>query len=126
MSHFYETLKGCRGGVTRCGSKDSGVSVRAASYRGCGHAYVYFNEDKQEDWVRLGIEPWCGAGRNKVFYEGPVDGSGDIFSEEARLLSHVVDETTNKAKKKSGSVTVTIPLEVYTEIRDRIIRKVVS
>jgi hypothetical protein len=126
MSHFYGTLQGNRGEATRSGSRDSGVSVRAASWQGCGFASVYFNEDKQEDWVRLGVEPWQGQGRSKVFYDGPVDGSGELYSEESRLLSHVADEVTNKAKKEGGSVTVTLPLEVYDKIRECIIRKAVD
>lgn len=126
MSHFYGTLQGNRGEVTCGGSSDSGVSARAASWQGCGCADVYFNEDKQEDWVRLSVKPWHGRGRSKVFYDGPVDGSVDLYSEESRLLSHVVDEVTNKAKKKGGSVTVTLPLEVYDKIRECIIRKAVD
>jgi hypothetical protein len=126
MSHFYGTLKGCRGQATRCGSKDSGVAVQAASWCGSGFAYVYRNEAKGEDWVRIGLEAWHGRGRNVVLYDGPVDGSGELYSAEARLLSHVVDETTNKAKKKDGSVRVTIPAEVYSEIRERIIKKAVD
>ncbi len=126
MSHFYGTLKGNRGEATRAGSKDSGVVVHAASWEGAVCARVFHDEETGKDWAYVGLTDWHGRGTNRELYRGPVDGSGNLDSQEALMLAEVVDETVNKAKKKNGSVTVTLPLEVYNKIRERVMNKVVS
>ena len=126
MSHFYGTLEGCRGRATRRGSKASGIRVEAASFAGAAFAEAYRDDEKNKDMVRVGLMPWNGCGQNKELYDGPIDGSMEIKQEEARLFAYVVDETTNKAKKVNGSVTVTIPREIYDEIKEHIVRKVVG
>jgi hypothetical protein len=73
MSHFYGTLQGNKGEATRCGSKSSGVDAVAASWRGCGTAFTYFNEERGVDMLRLAIDVWKGAGMRAVLYDGPVD-----------------------------------------------------
>ena len=126
MSHFYGTLKGSRGEATRCGSKDSGVVTYTASWEGAVCVSAFHDEDTGKDWVSIRFTDWHGRGSRKEIYVGPIDGTGDLKGEEALMLATVVDETSNKAKKKDGSVTVTIPAEVYDKIRERIMKKVVN
>jgi hypothetical protein len=127
MSHFYGTLKGCRGEASCCSSKGSGVVVHAASWEGAVCARVFHDEETGKDWACVGLTDWHGRGSRRELYNGPVDGSTPPLPDDiSRMILPVVDETANKAKKKDGSVTVTIPAAVYDEIRERIIRKVVD
>jgi hypothetical protein len=125
MSHFYGTLRGNRGEATRAGSKDSGVITHTASWQGAVVARAFYDEETGKDFVAVRFTDWHGRGTNKEIYVGPIDGSGDVLTEDTRLLTHVVDETVNKAKKNSGSVTITLPKDIYEKIRERIIKKVV-
>lgn len=127
MSHFYGTLKGNRGEATRCGSKDRGMLVHAASWEGAVCARVFHDEETGKDWAYVRLTDWHGRGQHRELYNGPVDGSTPpLLDDISRMILPVVDETANKAKKKDGSVTVTIPVEAYNEIRERIMQKVVS
>jgi hypothetical protein len=127
MSHFYGTLKGTRGEATRCGSKDSGIVAHAASWEGAVCARVFHDEETGKDWAYVGLTSWHGRGSERELYRGPVDGSTPPLPDDiTRMILPVVDETVNKAKKKDGSVTVTIPEAAYNEIRERIIKKVVN
>jgi len=74
MSHFYGSCQGNRGEVTRGGSKSSGYITVAASWEGCVRTYLWYNEDKDEDWCTVRLAPWRGAGQNRILYEGPVSG----------------------------------------------------
>ena len=74
MSHFYGTCQGHRGEATRCGTRDSGMITSCASWRGAVKCYAY--EKDGNDWVRVSLMPWNGAGLSHVLYEGPISGLG--------------------------------------------------
>ena len=74
MSHFYGTLKGNRGEGSRCGSKNSGMRTTCGSWQGGVCASAWYNEEKDEDFVRVSLIPWHGAGTSRVLYEGPISG----------------------------------------------------
>ena len=72
MSHFYGTIQGNRGETTRGGSKDSGLTTFAASWKGAVRVDVFVNQDTGEDVARVALVPWRGRGINRILYEGPV------------------------------------------------------
>lgn len=74
MSHFYATIQGSRGEATRQGGKKTGIHSSTASWAGAIHVRAFFNEEKQEDWVRVELGQWAGAGEYpaKVLYVGPL------------------------------------------------------
>jgi len=73
MSHFYGTLKGTRGGATRCGTKSSGLKVIAASWFGAIRVQVWYDEATDTDRYRIEQIPWKGAGAAKHIKEGLFD-----------------------------------------------------
>lgn len=68
MSHFYGTLKGARGEATRCGSKNSGLRVVAASWKGAIEVLLY--EDDGVDKFVITEIPWRGAGVRRTIAMG--------------------------------------------------------
>jgi hypothetical protein len=122
MSHFYGTLQGSRGEATRCGTKGSGVVTHAASYEGAVRVGLYHYEGK--DYARVSLTTWCNAGIEKEIYHGPV-GSFAV-PEVWKLFAHVVDEADNQKKVNGKSVTVTIPKEVYEQIKDVVVKEIVT
>ena len=72
MAHFYGTLQGNRGEATRMGSKASGLTTYAASWKGAVRVTVYIHDGK--DWVDVSLVQWRGAGTNRTLYNGPVSG----------------------------------------------------
>lgn len=72
MSHFFGKLQGNRGEATRRGDKRSGLGVRAASWEGSVKVFLYHNDEENEDWAIVWLEPWHGAGVSTPLYEGPV------------------------------------------------------
>lgn len=75
MSHFYGSVQGNRGEVTRGGSKNSGYTAVAASWSGAVKVELYYNEAYEQDWCEVYLTTWKGAGKNALLYRGPVDGS---------------------------------------------------
>ena len=75
MAHFYGSVQGNRGKVTRCGSKNSGYITEALSWEGGVAVDLYFNEEKQEDWVKVWLVTHCGRGVNEELYNGPISGT---------------------------------------------------
>lgn len=71
MSHFYGTLQGSRGQATRCGTKNSGMEVVAASWAG-GIRTVLYVDDQGRDCYRVEQVAWCGEGNYKLLAEGVV------------------------------------------------------
>ena len=57
MSHFYGTLKGNRGQATRCGTKNSGITVVAASWKGAVRIEL-FQDAAGNDYYRIHHIPW--------------------------------------------------------------------
>lgn len=76
MAHFYGTLKGNRGEVSRTGSKRSGVHTVAASWQGAVEVYITYDPQTGEDVAHVALIPWHGRGTTKVLYQGPVSGGG--------------------------------------------------
>jgi hypothetical protein len=69
MSHFYGTMEGSRGKATRCGTKNSGMTVTAASWRGAVRTTL-FVDSKGRDCFRVEEITWKGAGRYRILTEG--------------------------------------------------------
>ncbi len=72
MSHFYGTLKGTRGEVTRCGAKASGVRVTAASWSGAVTVRLWYDEDTGRDMFSVEQTSWLGVGDNREVARGYV------------------------------------------------------
>jgi len=72
MSHFYGSIKGSRGEATRCGTKTSGLMTYTASWEGAIQVFLYYDDESGEDWVRVAMCPWRGAGTTRTIYSGPV------------------------------------------------------
>lgn len=72
MSHFYGTLKGSRGEATRCGTKNSGLDVTAASWAGAIRTRVWHDGAAGVDRYDVSLIPWHGAGASRVLAQGIV------------------------------------------------------
>lgn len=72
MSHFYGTLQGGRGEVTRGGTKKSGLEAWVASYSGAVRVKVYVDMQGR-DRVRVEKRTWQGSGKEMAIYDGPID-----------------------------------------------------
>lgn len=70
MSHFYGLVEGSRGVVGRCGHKKSGLETWAAGWGGAVRVQVYHKDG--QDMVRVTKQPWRGAGKFELLYEGPL------------------------------------------------------
>jgi hypothetical protein len=71
MSHFYGTLQGQRGEATRCGSKASGITTVAASWKGAVEVSVFVDEQGR-DCFSVAQRTWRGAGVSHVIAEGVI------------------------------------------------------
>ena len=72
MSHFYGTLEGSRGGATRCGTKQSGLTTRAAGWQGC--ITVNVTHADGHDYFTVDLSPWKGSiGRTVCLAAGKLD-----------------------------------------------------
>ena len=69
MSHFYGTIQGNRGKVTRAGSKASGLVTVAASWSGAIRTTIWQN-DAGVDCYTIEQIPWHGRGKHKVIRTG--------------------------------------------------------
>jgi len=75
MAHFYGSVQGHKGSVTRTGSKNSGYNATVASWEGAVTVVAWYNEEKNEDWVTVRLTTWKGAGKDVPLYRGPVNGN---------------------------------------------------
>ena len=78
MSHFYGTVQDAcykNGQATRRGFKFSGIKTECASWGGAVECYGYYDEDKEQDMVRVKFIRWHGRGADRVIYDGPIDGT---------------------------------------------------
>lgn len=71
MSHFYGTMQGSRGQATRCGTKNSGFEVVAASWEGAIRTVLYV-DDQGRDCFRVEQTTWTGAGIYELIAEGVI------------------------------------------------------
>lgn len=69
MAHFYGTIEGDRGQSTRCGTKNSGLTVHAASWSGAIRVMVY-QDDAGRDCYRVDQVAWKGNGKEKQLAVG--------------------------------------------------------
>lgn len=86
MSHFYATIDPTKSGgrkVTKCGTKNSGVTVRAASYSGAVRVILSHNEQTGIDNALVELVPWLGNGTHSTLYDGPVGKFAPKVSEVA-------------------------------------------
>ena len=58
MAVLYGTLKGNRGEVSRCGSKDSGIRAMVKTWNGM--AYLYLDADGTLQLDVNGMKVWTG------------------------------------------------------------------
>lgn len=71
MSHFYGTMKGSRGEATRCGTKNSGMSVTAASWNGAIRTLLFVDDDGDDAYRVVQVE-WQGRGVYRTIAEGKI------------------------------------------------------
>jgi len=72
MSHFYGTVQGNRGEASKCGSKASGIRTYAASWKGAITCWTYIDKETGNDYVRVEMTTWQGAGNYALLYDGPI------------------------------------------------------
>lgn len=77
MAHFYGTLDGQRGRVSRLGSKSSGLTVAGYSWSGGVVVDIRHNAATGQDIVDVALVPHfsTGKGIKRLLYSGPVDGA---------------------------------------------------
>ena len=71
MSHFYGTLQGSRGQATRCGTKNSGMEVVAASWNGAVRISLHTSDDGT-DYYTVVLDQWRGAGEYQILAQGVI------------------------------------------------------
>ena len=77
MAYFRGVVEGNRGAASRLGSRDSGLSVEAASWQ--GKVVVVLRELNGVDYACASLERHCSRGTDKlVLYDGSVGGPGNI------------------------------------------------
>jgi hypothetical protein len=76
MAHFYATIEGNRGQVSRMGTANSGIISYTASWEGSVRVQLRHNPDTGVDEALVSLEPWQGRGTSRVLYDGPVGGGG--------------------------------------------------
>jgi hypothetical protein len=69
MARFYGTVQGNRREATRCGSKQSGLEVNAASWSGSIAVRLYVNE-QGENCFLVSQERWHGSGVSESIASG--------------------------------------------------------
>jgi len=70
MAHFYGTLQGARGEVSRCGTKTSGLTTTNASWNGAVTTHIFYDPAIDKNRYIIKQIPWHGAGITKVLSEG--------------------------------------------------------
>lgn len=72
MAHFYGTLQGSRGKVSRLGTKNSGLETVAAGWAGAIKTEVFQRDGR--DMYRVTLMPWQGSGgRPQMLAEGELN-----------------------------------------------------
>lgn len=74
MAQFYGEVRGQRGKGSRLGSKASGMTAIAASWRGAVEVTAYYNTATDTDMVLVSLIPWRGKGTRRALYDGPISG----------------------------------------------------
>ena len=69
MSHFYGALDGDHGQTTRRGTKKSGLSTIAASWKGCITTRVYIDQQGRDCFL-VYQDTWFGKGVKQDIVRG--------------------------------------------------------
>lgn len=108
MSHFYGSLKGGRGEVTRTGHKTSGIETYAATWNGAIRVVVYWSELDKCDKFRVERTTWQGKGDYTAIANGtfgpepiqfPVGHNYKCLAAAASLAADAL--ASNNEKKRS-------------------------
>ena len=75
MSHFFGSVRGSSGKVTRCGTKKSGYVTEALTWDGGIITELYYDNEKKENYVKVWLVTYNGQGVDKCLYDGPISGS---------------------------------------------------
>jgi hypothetical protein len=122
VAHFYGVMEGNRGRVTRCGSKDSGLGVHAASWSGSVRVYLFVQGGA--NFVRVELAPWHGAGVSRELYHGPIgeyrpDVLPDISTEElARELDGILEDELPTLPETVEAAAASGVLKAYCSRKD--------
>lgn len=73
MARFRGTVRGCKGEASRLGTVRSGLDVTACSWQGAVHVRLYTDAGGR-DCAIVSLARHYGVGRDKLLYDGPVDG----------------------------------------------------
>lgn len=73
MAHFIGHVDGARGPASRLGTKNSGMKVVAASWKGAVKTTLYHDGATGKDYATVALIPWHGKGVSRILYDGPVD-----------------------------------------------------
>ena len=65
MAQFYGTVYGTSNEVSRQGSKEAGLTVRAAGYDGCIHVRTWYDDAARKDMFRVSMIPWKNSQTSK-------------------------------------------------------------
>lgn len=88
MAQFYGSVQGRAGEVHRLGTKDSGITVTAASYDGAIRVTMAYDRDTEQDMFWVQQTRWQGAGVSQEIAYGPV---GALLSVHDRRLDYSKD-----------------------------------
>ena len=69
MSHFYGALEGSHGQITRQGTKKSGLSTIAASWKGCIEVDLFL-DSQGRDCFAIYQNTWRGEGVKQEIAKG--------------------------------------------------------
>jgi hypothetical protein len=101
MSHFYGKLQGSASEVTRCGTKQSGLTSFTAGWKGCIETHVWTNQ-AGEDYFRVSLTPWQSSGGKTIpLFSGKLDAT---FTEQpsiqtaTRLINTVTEQVESLTK----------------------------
>jgi hypothetical protein len=100
MAHFRGTLKGNRAEVSRLGSKRSGLTVEAQSWRGKIVVDIDYDPDRDIDvyCIRQGTHE--GAGTHEMISQGIIGQNGTLYYKQQ------VKELEEKLRKEHPFVIV--------------------
>ncbi len=73
MAHFYATIQGNRKEATRMGTASSGIVSKTASWEGAVRVELW-QHGNGKDYATVSLVPWHGNGKEKLLYQGRVDG----------------------------------------------------
>ena len=98
MAHFYGTMKGNRGEVTREGTAASGLHTKSATYSGAVEINLWVSRGK--DHFKVIQTPHVGCGIEEVIAEGIIGEALKpalpVLPEVEKMLREEIEELANK------------------------------